>query len=248
MRHPPALPDECKSSGKPLSLCTSSVPSGNVLDLTAGFNYSSADNGNVTSWSAAGQQGFNRSYTYDGVNRIATMSAPGDTCSGLSWTYDGWGNRTDQTVTGGTCNTFHQSMDGNNRLSGSPYQYDAAGNMTHDGSHSYTYDAENRVIKVDGGSTATYTYDAAGRRVQKTAGGNVTIYLYDLAGHVLSEYGNCQTCWNTGYLYLNSGLAAEYTSGTTYFLSADHLGSTRLVTGYPTAAWWNATTTTLLVS
>jgi YD repeat-containing protein len=34
-----------------------------------------------------------------------------------------------------------------------------------DGNHTYTYDAENRIIQVDGGSTGTYTYDAAGRRV-----------------------------------------------------------------------------------
>jgi YD repeat-containing protein len=41
-----------------------------------------------------------------------------------------------------------------NRLAG--YQYDAAGNMTNDGSHTYTYDAENRIISVDDGNTATY--------------------------------------------------------------------------------------------
>jgi len=34
--------------------------------------------------------------------------------------------------------------------------------MTHDASHSYTYDAENRITKVDGGSTATYGYDVDG--------------------------------------------------------------------------------------
>ena len=80
----------------------------------------------------------------------------------MSWTYDAWGNRTDQTPTSGTCNPFHQSFDSNNRIIGSPYQYDAAGNMTHDASHSYTYDAENRITKVDGGSTATYGYDVDG--------------------------------------------------------------------------------------
>src|ERR1019366_10518461 len=104
-----------------------------------GFNYGSGDNGNVMSWTATGAQSFSRSYAYDALNRLSTMSSPGSACSGLSWSDDAWGNRTDQTVTGGTCNTFHQSADGNNRLSGTPYQYDAAGNMTHDASHSYTY-------------------------------------------------------------------------------------------------------------
>jgi YD repeat-containing protein len=50
------------------------------------------------------------------------------------------------------------------------YQYDAAGNMTHDASHSYTYDAENRVTAVDAGSTANYYYDAQGYRVHQLIG------------------------------------------------------------------------------
>src|SRR5689334_17580688 len=151
--------------------------------------------------------------------------------------YDSWGNRTDQTVTGGTCNTFHQSADGNNRITGSPYQYDAAGNMTHDASHSYTYDAENRLTKVDGGSTATYGYDADGRRVSRVVGGVETDYIYDLAGRVVADYGGgCgATCWRVGYMYLNGQMIAQYFGGT-YFVHADHLGSTRLLTGYPTAS------------
>lgn len=32
-----------------------------------------------------------RSYTYDQLNRLATLSAPTDGCSGLSWAYDLWG-------------------------------------------------------------------------------------------------------------------------------------------------------------
>ena len=43
------------------------------------------------------------------------------------------------------------------------------GNMLDDGFHDYLYDAENRIIKVDNGSTAVYTYDAEGERVRKVA-------------------------------------------------------------------------------
>jgi len=46
------------------------------------------------------------------------------------------------------------------------YAYDAAGNLTSDGSHTYTYDAEGNVLQVDGGSTATYVYDAMNRRLR----------------------------------------------------------------------------------
>lgn len=223
------------SSGTLLGSCTASVPSGNLLDLTLGYNYGSADNGNVMSLTAAGQQTFSRSYSYDGVNRLSTMSAPGDQCTGLSWTYDEWGNRTAQSATGGTCDTFSQSANTYNQFSTSPYQYDAAGNMTHDASHSYTYDAENHIIAVDGGSTATYTYDVNGWRASKVVGGVATDYYHDLGGDPIAEYGGgCgATCWLRGNIYFDGQMVAEYW-GSTYFITRDHLGSARVVTEYPT--------------
>jgi len=104
-------------------------------------------------------------------------------CKGLSWTVDPWGNLTDQTVTSGSCLTLHVGVGTNNRLT-SPYQYDAAGNMINDGTHSYAYDAENHLTQVDGGATATYIYDPNGNRVRKNSGGSWTEYFYDLSGNV----------------------------------------------------------------
>jgi RHS repeat-associated protein len=218
------------STGGYYSQCTDAAPSGNVLDFTYGFN-AGTNNGNINSWSAAGNQTFSRTYTYDSLNRIATMvdSASSQSCKGLSWTIDRWGNRTDQTVTNGTCNTFHQAVDTtSNRLLGAPFQYDAAGNMIHDASHSYTYDAENRLIQVDGGSTATYAYDPDGRRVAKTISGTTTNYAYDGSDVLFETQGSS---WATAYIYFAGALHAQYKNNTTYFLHRDHLGSTRLVTG-----------------
>jgi RHS repeat-associated protein len=153
-------------------------------------------------------------------------------CRGLTWTIDAWGNRTDQNVTAGTCNTFHQTVDAQNRLVGPPYQYDAAGNMTNDGSHAYTYDAENRLVQVDAGATATYVYDANGLRVRKTVGASNTDFLYDLARNVIAEGspGCGSLCWTVFHLYANGSLLAEYKDNTTYFVHKDLLGSTRLIT------------------
>jgi RHS repeat-associated protein len=128
------------------------------------------------------------------------------------------------------------TVNNKNQLMGPPYQYDAAGNMTHDASHSYTYDAENRIIQVDGGNTASYRYDGLGRRVQKTVAGVSTDYVYDLSSNVIAEYSpSCSgaECWTTGHVYLNNSLLAEYKNATTYFVHGDHLGSSRLVTAYP---------------
>jgi len=215
------------SSGSTLGNCTDAIPGGNVQDFGYAYGAVPLNNGNVVSMSTSGNQNFSRSYGYDALNRLLTMSAPGDSCSGLGWTYDAWGNRTDQSVTGGSCNSSHQPTTAQNRVLGG--SYDAAGNMTNDGFHAYTYDAENRIIQVDGGSTASYVYDALGRRVRKTVGTAWTDYVYDLSGNVVTEYIGPQSTWATSYIYFGGQLVAEYKDATTYFVHKDHLGSTRLL-------------------
>jgi RHS repeat-associated protein len=220
---------ELNSTAASFTLCTDAVPTGNVLDFTYGYNFGSSNNGNVATWSSVGNQTFTRSYFYDSVNRISTLSdtAAAQTCKGLSWNIDPWGNRTDQSVTSGSCGTFHATVGANNRF-GSPYQYDAAGNMTYDGTHSYTYDDENRLTKVDGGNTATYVYDAEGRRVEKSVAGLRTDFVYDPSGNVVAETNG--SGWQVSYVYANGPLIAQYRDGTTYSIFRDHLGSTRLLT------------------
>ena len=212
--------------------CSDSTPSSTFVEFTYGYNSGSANNGNIVSWSANNQQYFGRTYSYDSLNRLSTMSdgASSQPCRGLTWTYDAWGNRTDQTVTAGTCNTFHNSVNTNNQFSSSPYQYDAAGNMTHDASHSYAYDAENRLISLDGGSTAIYAYDAEGNRVLRTMGSTVVEYIVNPSGQVIHELNGSTGTFNAHYIRVGDQLVAEMANSTTYFVHADHLGSTRLVT------------------
>jgi RHS repeat-associated protein len=220
------------STGTYLAQCTDAVPSGNVLDFTYGYNSGSSNNGNLASWSSIGNQTFARSYGYDSLNRLWTLtdSASAQTCKGLSWTYDAWGNRKDQNVTAGTCNSFHALVDSKNHLLGTPYQYDAAGNLFADGTHTYEYDAENHITRVDGGTTATYLYDTNGWRVRKLAGGITIDYAYDPAGNVTGEISTPPGVFTVGYIYLNGKLVGEYKDDTTYFVHKDHLGSTRLIT------------------
>jgi RHS repeat-associated protein len=228
------------SSGTVLSTCGDSMPSGNVQDMMYSHYLSGAsNNGNLLLLTGTGAQTMTRSYGYDSLNRLWTMSdsASSATCKGLSWTYDAWANRTDQTQTSGTCFPAHFLAGANNQL-GTPYTYDSAGNTTFDGTHHYFYDAENRIVQVDGtqgscsGATACYLYDALGRRAQKTAGSAWLNYIYDLSGHVVTEYsGACGSpCWATSYIYLKGQLTAQYSAGTTYFVHRDQVGSTRLVT------------------
>lgn len=218
------------SSSTFLATCADATPNGNVQDYGYAFGtWGSSYNGNVSNWWGAGTQGFNRTYTYDNLNRLGSYSSPSDPsgCYGLSWNYDRWGNRTDQNYTSGTCGTSHLTYNTSNQITSTGYEYDAAGNLI-DGGY-FSYDAENRVVAVNGGATASYTYDADGRRVQKVAGGATTNYVQDLSGNILAEtQGGTLT---KGYAYLNGQLIAQYDNGTTHFLQTDHLGSARVLTG-----------------
>jgi RHS repeat-associated protein len=88
-------------------------------------------------------------------------------------------------------------------------QYDAAGNLTAIGGFTFAYDAENRLASSTLNSVTTnYVYDGEGRRVKK---GSV-VMVYDAFGRLAAEYGGTADPVGTEYL------------------TADHLGSTRLVT------------------
>src|SRR5947208_11193173 len=48
------------------------------------------------------------------------------------------------------------------------FNYDNDGNVTNDGLHSYTYDAEGRITTADGGAVI-FGYDAEGRSEEHTS-------------------------------------------------------------------------------
>lgn len=166
-------------------------------------------------------------YSYDPFNRLAAAIGPGRT---FTYAYDRNGNRWRQTSSDGQGSSPEYGFDtANNRIVG--MTYDALGNIINDGVHTYTYDAENRLIKVDGGATAEYAYDALGRRVRKaTANGSVTEYLHDLAGRVAAERDTSTRSWNRREVYAAGRHVATYAGGTTYFHHQDWLGTNRVTT------------------
>jgi RHS repeat-associated protein len=169
-------------------------------------------------------------YTYDLLGRLVTsdQTSNGSTAQRL-FDYDRWGNRTAvynglpggktpptqiQSATFPT--TFQQGGSApTNRIgtvtnNGSPvnYTYDAVGNVTNDGVHSYTYDAENRVVNVDGGATAQYRYDHQNRRVTKIVGSSWTHYIWD-GSQVIGEH-DATTAYSTNPTYQVSSARLDY--------------------------------------
>lgn len=90
--------------------------------------------------------------------------------------------------------------------------HDPAGNQDMIGGYTFSFDAENRLTSSTiSGATTTYAYDAEGRRVKKGS----TVFAYDASGKLAAEYGGANPATGTQYL------------------TADHLGSTRLITNAP---------------
>ena len=137
---------------------------------------------------------------------------------------------------------------GSNRITGltgtatKTYSYDANGNITTDGILTYTWDALNRLIKVEkaGSVVATYGYDSQNRRIRKTVGAKTIHYHYCKSNLLIGETLADGTPLRD-YLYLNGEPLAlreyETNPGTYYFLN-DHLGTPQqLVKADGTMVW-----------
>lgn len=85
----------------------------------------------------------------------------------------------------------HHDADNQLTLWGSQgFTYDFNGNMTSDGTKSYQWNTRNQLVALDGGSIATFQYDAFGRRRYKNVGGVDTEYAYDEDGNIAAEYNH----------------------------------------------------------
>ncbi len=142
--------------------------------------------------------GVTTSYAYDTASRLTGLTyAVGTTTLGtLLYGYDANGNRTGvegtwartglpQPLASATYNAAnHQLTFGSQTLT-----YDLNGNLTSDGTSTYTWDARNRLAAINGPAPASFVYDATGRRRAKTISGSTTSFLYDGFNPVQEQAG-----------------------------------------------------------
>jgi YD repeat-containing protein len=120
-------------------------------------------------------------YTYDAKDRL-TQADNSTWTAATSYAYDFGDNRTSRTQGGdGWSNGY--GVDSNRLISVAPvvsgvagipisHSYDAMGNLIHNGSHSYSYDAAGRMVAANAGASgATYQVNASGLRVRKDVSG-----------------------------------------------------------------------------
>ncbi len=201
-----------------------------LLNLSYNFNKPDApgtngNNGNVWSINDTLDSSRSQTFTYDRLNRVQSFYSPSLTSQ--TYSIDRYGNR--------SCSVGCPALSFDpftNHISTAGYGYSPPqlGNLTSDPYHTYQYDAEKRIKTVDSGSTATYSYDGAGRRVKKVTPTETRYYFYDPDGRPMWEYVP-GIGYETFHLYLNDErVAMNDVSDGLLFLHRDHLGTPVLKT------------------
>lgn len=164
-------------------------------------------------------------YGYDEFNRLTSLSGQ----QNFSYVYDRYGNRTQQNAPQGGPAPSYSFNTSTNQIVG--LGYDAAGNLTSDGFHSYTYDAEGNVLQVDGGATATYVYDALNHRVRENVGTNATEFVYNAQGQRASIWNATTGAIIQGQVYWGS-MPVSFRENGVRFQHQDYLGTERMRTNW----------------
>ena len=179
-----------------------------------------------------------QAFGYDNLDRLTSASHP-LLATPQAFAYDPVGNRT---TNGSVVNAGDQLTTDANYA----YQYDDNGNLTRKtllatGNYSqYTYDAENRLTKVEdfvagnptAFATSTYRYDGIGRRIEKVASGQTKRYVYD-GEDILLEYdgANVLQARHSHGPGIDEPIAVTK-AGSTFFYHQDGLGTVTDLTDF----------------
>ncbi|WP_158819305.1 RHS repeat-associated core domain-containing protein [Granulicella sp. S156] len=173
-------------------------------------------------------------YTYDALDRV-TKAEQAEGNIQNSFDYDPFGNRASSALP-----EDKRHFDAENRFTpSSGLTYNTVGEMTFDGRHSYTYNADGYIASVDDGAI-TYRYDAEGNRILKrikTGSGTADTRYIWFDGQLLAQQ-QPDGIW-IDYVYAQGNRIAStsthsdpttgnpVTDATTYFLT-DTVGLTRM--------------------
>ncbi len=196
-------------------LITKTPPTGPVVSYTydlAGRMRSASDTSSPIP-SAVSPTGSPIAYTtnfvYDALNRptetnwdqVNTAAAPSTTSSVLfTHGYNKANQRTAQDASdnawinypaaaASTTTYVPNTLNQYTSVGGVPQAYDTNGNLTGDGTYTYGYDPEGRLVSASGaGTSGIYTFDAQGSRKTVTTGGATTVFVTDADDREVLEY------------------------------------------------------------
>lgn len=138
-------------------------------------------------------------YVYDYASQLReiTYKRQGSTIGNITYDYDVAGRRISQGGSLGSVNlpqpvstAVHDAANRLTNWNGQTFAYDFNGNLTSDGQRTYVWSARNKLSSLSGSVTATFEYDALGRRSTKAVGGTQTEFVFDGANFVQEKSGN----------------------------------------------------------
>jgi RHS repeat-associated protein len=139
-------------------------------------------------------------YGYDGLDRLSQLTQT-FASSGNNLTLGLTPSPSDQLATKSVSNATYaypppapgstsyvaNTLNQYSSVAGTSYTYDGRGNLTSDGSRSFTYDLDNHLLTASAPTAVSLSYDPLGRLQTSTAGGVTTNYLYD-GDALVAEY------------------------------------------------------------
>jgi RHS repeat-associated protein len=217
-------------------IISAAAPSATVVSFSYDFHLGAGDNGDV--FQIVNNRDTNRTqnFQYDALNRISqgytNGSSPLTTSWGESYTIDPWGNLTNRAAVTGKTNTEPLSAAPStvtNQLPG--FSYDAAGNLTQNGTATYNYDAESRLIATPSVGW-TYVYDGDGLRVRKSNSGSNGILYWANSGSDTQLETSLSGAATEEYIFFNSKRVArrDASNAAVHYYFSDHLGSESVTT------------------
>lgn len=187
---------------------------GTTTHLNSSYSYDGV--GNLLSIVDSTDSIFNRTATYDDINRLITAQGPWGTGE---MSYDGIGNITKQSfgsqVLSYAYNATTNKLNSTTGFKVGTYSYDALGNITSDGTNTYSYNAVPSLICAkcnDSVKRVDYGYDGLNKRVSVTKGGEKRYEILTSNGDQLIEFIPSQNNKLTEYFYLGGKRIAQRVS------------------------------------
>jgi len=204
------------------------------------LNYTYDAIGNILSKIDVVRPEHSESYIYDAIHRLTEYRCGVANNLGIipnplkheHYNFDALGNRTMVNTNSISTTLTQNNMNAYTSVGGQTMQYDGNGNLINDGHHTYQYNYRNRMVSVDNGSTATYQYDALGRRIRKTSA-NVSIQYYYRGIQCLEDhFVNTDTTSVSTYIYgiaIDNILSMQH-NNQDYYYHKNHIGSIMSIT------------------
>jgi len=186
--------------------------------------------GNIKQISAQDTQ----TYNYDAVDRLIGTTDTNPLISDQAFAYDPATNRV--SMTSDISSTYNYQANSNKLTSvdGNAHTYDNNGNLLSDGINTYTYDQRNRLTSLN---ATNYEYNDRNLRVRKQNSSENSVYVYNLSDQLISET-NLNTNITKEYVYLAGVPVAYLSTGVTYAVHTDHLGTPRYLTDASKTIVW----------